>query len=58
MNRRHTSLAALTAMTLLFSTTGCTAVSGLQASSSEGIQDETIIVMGNGISYLLSLIHI
>lgn len=52
MNRRHTSLAALTAMTLLFSTTGCTAVSGLQASSSEGIQDETIIVMGNGISYL------
>ncbi len=52
MNRRHTSLAALAALTLLFSATGCTAVSGLQASSSEGNQDETIIVMGNGISYL------
>ena len=52
MNRTHASLAALAAMALLVSTVGCTAVSGLQASSNEGNQDQTIIVMGNGISYL------
>ena len=52
MNRPHASLAALAALALFVSATGCTAVSGLQASSSEGNQNETIIVMGNGISYL------
>ena len=52
MNRTHASLAALAALALLVSATGCTAVSSLQASSSEGNQDQTIIVMGNGISYL------
>lgn len=52
MNRTHASFAALAALALLVSATGCTAVSGLQASSSEGNQDKTIIVMGNGISYL------
>lgn len=52
MNRTHASLAALAALALLVSATGCTAVAGLQASSSEGNQDQTIIVMGNGISYL------
>ena len=55
MNRPHASLAALAALAalaLLVSATGCTAVTGLQASANEGNQDETIIVMGNGISYL------
>ena len=52
MNRTHASLAVLAALALLASATGCTAVSGLQASSSVGNQDQTIIVMGNGISYL------
>ena len=52
MNRTHASLAVLAALALLVSATGCTAVSGLQTSSYKGNQDQTIIVMGNGISYL------
>ena len=52
MNRTLSSFAALAALALLISTMGCTAVFGLQASSNEGNQDQTIIVMGNGISYL------
>ncbi|MEC7113550.1 MAG: hypothetical protein VXW79_01180, partial [Bacteroidota bacterium] len=47
MNRTHASFAALAALALLVSATGCAAVSGLQASSSEGNQDQTIIVMGH-----------
>ncbi len=52
MNRTPSSFAALAALALLVLATGCSAVSSLQASSDEVNQDQTIIVMGNGISYL------
>ena len=52
MNRTPSSFAALAALALLVFATGCSAVSNLQASSDKVNRDQTIIVMGNGISYL------
>jgi len=42
----------LAAAAVIVTATSCTAVSNLQTSSSPAKQDNTIIVMGNGITYL------
>ena len=52
MKKISASLAAWTAVAILVTATGCASVSNLHSSSSVNNQDNTIIVMGNGISYL------
>lgn len=52
MKKISALLAAWTAVAILVTATGCAAVSNLHSSSSVDNQDNTIIVMGNGISYL------
>ena len=52
MKKTFASLAAWTAVAILVTGTGCASVSNLHSSSSVNNQDNTIIVMGNGISYL------
>ena len=52
MKKTSALLAAWTAVVILVTATGCAALSNLHSSSSVDNQDNTIIVMGNGISYL------
>ena len=52
MKKIFASIAAWMALATLVLATGCASVSNLHSTSSLDNHDNTIIVMGNGISYL------
>lgn len=52
MKNFFASIAAWMALAIAVTATGCASISNLHSCSTQNGQDNTIIVMGNGISYL------